>query len=75
MDHYWDCTRIRAVRGFLALLCLAALIDFTVAQETEWFREIGLDLSVDPLEVISDAGGLGDVNLDGSMFSPVQEDA
>jgi len=54
-----------AVHGCLALWCLVALVDVTVAQDMEWFREIGLDLNVDPQAVVSDAGGLVDVNLDG----------
>lgn len=65
MDRNSDRALRCAVRSWPALLCLVALVDFSVAQDMEWFREIGLDLNVDPQAVVSDAGGLVDVNLDG----------
>ncbi|NLP11105.1 hypothetical protein GX408_11985, partial [bacterium] len=65
MHRYFGCALVYAVRGCLVLLTLVVLVDCSDAQDTEWFREIGLDLNVDPKAVVSDAGGLVDVNLDG----------
>lgn len=53
------------LRYCFVLLGLAAVSNIAVAQDSEMFREIGWDHNVDPQQVVTDAGGLVDINNDG----------
>ncbi len=65
MAHRHGFKSAQVVRWCVFILGLALASQAVWAQAPEVFRSVGLDLNVDPEGVISDAGGLIDIDQDG----------
>ena len=65
MPHVPDFRILHFFRFIIVLLTIVSIYSFSIAQETEIFREIGWDVNVDPDLYVSDAAGLIDINNDG----------
>jgi enediyne biosynthesis protein E4 len=65
MFHFPNFCTLRLTRFFIILFIVVFVYSYSIAQETEIFREIGWDHNVDPQLVTTDAGGLIDINNDG----------